>query len=1093
MRILNLKFKNINSLAGENEIDFTRSEFTNDGLFAITGKTGSGKSSILDAISLSLYGKTPRVEISANENAVMTRGEKDCYAEITFEVSSKIWKSTWQQNRTKSGKLNPVHRKIAEADGTIIADQVRACDTAIIEIIGLNFNQFTKVIMLAQGSFAAFLQADKNDKGELLEQITGTEIYGEISKKVFERNRIEKEKLDKILIAADAIKVLSEEEIKSLLDENVELEKQKQSIVNKLQNIETAKKWLDDLGSLEKQINTAKKNLPELLQNTQLSKSQLDNAISTQINAKNLLANEEPIFKLTRELDTKIALKEKLLKPLFDTIEALKSESNDLNQELKFNKEKVDQTQKTLIEKQNWKAKHLVYETLVTQYAAIEKEHQILQLNNQTLTTLNEEIEGLNQNLNAKQSEAKIANDILNEKKEKLNLKTNSLDEKKLALQTALAGKERNVLQTDKDYIVNIGTLLKALLENETERKIKKTESEENEQKSLLLEAESDTLSTNIETNKKELNSLNSQIKLLEENILLNRSILSLTEHRQNLKAGESCPLCGSLEHPFAAGNMPQIGNQEQELLNLKTTHEQVSKVLSMFEIKLAEIGSNRNNLILYLTNAEKQIQDLTQKQTLILTDLTELNPTFSYPTSGNKIDLLQHLLTEKQTEFKTINNLINDVTSKENEIIELRDHQIPILERERQLAEQINTNLKIQVGLIEQEFANKKALYDTQHVKYIQDNNDFLKTLNLYEVETILELKNRLAQWNAIQKTIEDLTQQIQGIKNVILVLQNNLDKVALQLQEKELERKEIEIEKSNLSKERVAIFEERQVDEEEYKLKKQIESAELAKQLVEKTFHEISTNLAKCEAIIAEKEKELIEKKSLKISDIEFTDLENEYAKNKEIADSFLQKIGANQQMLKTNYEAQKESGIKLKEKERQQEVYNQWSILDKLIGAGDGKKFRNFAQALTFEHLIGLANKQLEKMSERYLLKRCGEQSNPFELSVIDKFQNGEERTAQNLSGGEKFIVSLSLALGLANMASKNMRIDTMFIDEGFGTLDADYLDVALSALSNLQNEGKIIGVISHLAELKERIATHIAIVPVGNGHSKIEVTN
>jgi exonuclease SbcC len=162
-----------------------------------------------------------------------------------------------------------------------------------------------------------------------------------------------------------------------------------------------------------------------------------------------------------------------------------------------------------------------------------------------------------------------------------------------------------------------------------------------------------------------------------------------------------------------------------------------------------------------------------------------------------------------------------------------------------------------------------------------------------------------------------------------------------------------------------------------------------------------------------------------------------------------------------------------------------------LDKLIGASDGRKYRNFAQALTFEHLIALANSQLQKMSERYLLKRTGEISNPFELSVVDKFQNSEERTAQNLSGGEKFIVSLSLALGLANMASKNMRIDTMFIDEGFGTLDSDYLDVALSALSNLQSEGKIIGVISHLSELKERIATHIEVIPTGNGYSKIQI--
>ena len=163
-----------------------------------------------------------------------------------------------------------------------------------------------------------------------------------------------------------------------------------------------------------------------------------------------------------------------------------------------------------------------------------------------------------------------------------------------------------------------------------------------------------------------------------------------------------------------------------------------------------------------------------------------------------------------------------------------------------------------------------------------------------------------------------------------------------------------------------------------------------------------------------------------------------------------------------------------------------------MNELIGSSDGKKYRNFAQALTFEHLTHLSNLQLQKMSDRYLLRQTGDVSNPFELSVIDKFQNNEERTAQNLSGGEKFIVSLALALGLASMAGKNMSIDTMFVDEGFGTLDSDYLDIALNTLSNLQNEGKIIGVISHLNELKERIATHIEIIPSGGGHSKIQLT-
>lgn len=183
MRILKLKFKNINSLAGENEIDFTSPVFTNDGLFAITGKTGAGKSSILDAISIALYGKTPRVDITGSENPVMTRGEKDSYSEVVFEVNGRVWKSSWSQERTRNNTLKQVRRSIADAEDRIIADQARTCDTEIVSIMGLTFEQFTKVILLAQGSFAAFLKAKQNEKGELLEQITGTEIYGIIRKR----------------------------------------------------------------------------------------------------------------------------------------------------------------------------------------------------------------------------------------------------------------------------------------------------------------------------------------------------------------------------------------------------------------------------------------------------------------------------------------------------------------------------------------------------------------------------------------------------------------------------------------------------------------------------------------------------------------------------------------------------------------------------------------------------------------------------------------------------------------------------------------------------------------------------------------------
>ena len=261
---------------------------------------------------------------------------------------------------------------------------------------------------------------------------------------------------------------------------------------------------------------------------------------------------------------------------------------------------------------------------------------------------------------------------------------------------------------------------------------------------------------------------------------------------------------------------------------------------------------------------------------------------------------------------------------------------------------------------------------------------------------------------------------------------------------------------------------------------------------QKLQESHASLTKELATQHGLTRSKKQELQDSQAKALTTQSAQELNLVYSEKKGEADDLLQQIGAYAQKLSSNAEQQRTQKDKIQAKEKQAAICEKWAILNQLVGSADGKKYRNFAQELTFEYLIDLANQQLQKMSERHLLKRTGGTNDPFELSVIDQFQNGEERVAKNLSGGEKFIMSLSLALGLSNMAGKNMRIDTMFIDEGFGTLDPDYLDVALSALSSLQSEGKIIGVISHLTELKERIATHIEILPNGNGQSRIQIS-
>ncbi len=188
-----------------------------------------------------------------------------------------------------------------------------------------------------------------------------------------------------------------------------------------------------------------------------------------------------------------------------------------------------------------------------------------------------------------------------------------------------------------------------------------------------------------------------------------------------------------------------------------------------------------------------------------------------------------------------------------------------------------------------------------------------------------------------------------------------------------------------------------------------------------------------------------------------------------------------------LEENEKALAKTMSKREKIEQQKSICEKWGNLHKLIGSADGKKYRNFAQGLTFELMIGHANRQLRKMSDRYLLTRDREQ--PLELNVIDNYQAGEIRSTRNLSGGESFIMSLTLALGLSQMASRNVRVDSLFLDEGFGTLDQEALDTALETLSGLHQEGKLIGVISHVAALRERIGTRIQVTPHPGGRSII----
>ena len=174
----------------------------------------------------------------------------------------------------------------------------------------------------------------------------------------------------------------------------------------------------------------------------------------------------------------------------------------------------------------------------------------------------------------------------------------------------------------------------------------------------------------------------------------------------------------------------------------------------------------------------------------------------------------------------------------------------------------------------------------------------------------------------------------------------------------------------------------------------------------------------------------------------------------------------------------------------KEEKEKLAHRWSLLNDLIGSSTGNAFRKYAQEYTLDMLLQYANVQMRYLNRRYTLQRI---PNSLSLQVIDNDMGAEVRSVYSLSGGESFLVSLALALALSSLSSTKMNVETLFIDEGFGSLDSETLSVALDALESLQNQGKKVGVISHVQEMVERIAVKVVVQKEGNGKSKIVVSN
>ncbi|PMH43175.1 hypothetical protein BCU68_04085 [Vibrio sp. 10N.286.49.B3] len=1220
MRILTLRFANLNSLKGEWKVDFTQPPFSDNGLFAITGPTGAGKTTLLDAICLGLYHKTPRLgAISTSNNEIMTRGCADCFAEVEFEVKGKAFRSFWSMRRSRGkadGNLQAAQVELAEIEsGSILANQVKKKDELVESLTGLDFARFTKSMMLSQGQFAAFLNAKESERAELLEELTGTEIYGLISEKVHEHFTQAKNTLSDLQAQAKGVQLLSAEQLEDYQTELATVKQSKQQLDNELKQWQQHLKWWEqtdeakanlakahqEQGDAQQASEQAQPSLTKLAQNEPAEKLRVPfnlyqdvlqqhqelevkhthKAVEQQNITQNLQRHAENLEHAANTLSKSKAahtsleqlINEQVL-PLDNAIaQAMQthqhhqSHLHDVEQELtlaqakqqaerneiiklnetvqKFaNYIKSHQSDAALMEQlTGWEAKYQQLEQIAheikvalseqaSQQAEYQKRQQSVSVVEQTIAAKQQEEQRINQALLQAESE-KQALHATHGDKHVLSQRFTQLSEA-LAAQYALV----NLQSQHQQYQSEL--LDKQKAHSETAEKINQAQVTRGH------------LRAQYQTQKQLCESLKTQASQEEH----------LAHYRQLLSADSECPLCGSFDHPkiSADGQAQGVGIVEQ-LNNAQHTFEQIETKGRETRNELDSLERYQQELVNRAQWLEAQIPLLAQQwqqqtrhlsQPLAIDDQAKLEVYFhqleqdkrSLSAVIEQCDKAEALLSEQQ---KALADFSLEFEKTKHQ---LNLHQQAVMDAKSQLA-QIQAridNSNQQQGI--QESALRQAFADAH---YTLDDNEAIGVWLQGKQADAIKWSQTNEQYNSLAHRIDSLEKDQQTSQKTIEQLINKQADVS----EKQAQ---ITLQLTDQKAQRHALFGEKEVKAERTTMAQQLRDHETQHrsvlelhEAVVKTHHALQGELSVLkqsledqvvlvakrrtnwdeslqqspfasqsefeQALLSEQDRvqleqlksqldtrreraaavmEACEQAATKLDGLPEAELWRKTAKH-DVMESLANQMKVNEQVIQregeinhaltSDAERRTDQQALFEQIEQQQKAYEDIHYLHSLIGSQKGDKFRKFAQGLTLDNLIYLANQQLNRLHGRYLLQRS--ESEGLALAVVDTWQADAVRDTKTLSGGESFLVSLALALALSDLVSHKTSIDSLFLDEGFGTLDTETLDIALDALDNLNASGKMIGVISHIEAMKERIPVQIKVTKKsGLGMSMLE---